>query len=202
MAYLAPKSRHVTLVYTDFPTVTESAAGVGAFNFYRLNSAYDVNTSLGSTATPGFAEWSAFFGNYRVWKTRVRVESAVSGITGSGLATVMLIVNPSQPTLPASSTNWPVQYGTVHETVSNVTNGGRQITVLDKQYSLPAVFRVTSRQFRDDFDFTAITSSNPTRQGYVAFAVKSNGSSTAVSAFAQVYVSMDIEFFNPILLAS
>jgi hypothetical protein len=73
---------------------------------------------------------------------------------------------------------------------------------MDKQFSLPSVFRITRAQYRDEFDFTATTSSNPTRQAYVAVTVQAAQSSTpAVFAF-QIYVSMDVEFFNNVLLNS
>jgi hypothetical protein len=202
MCYVPPASKHVTLVFSETLTITESAAGAGAFNFYRLNSAYDVDTSVGSTSTPGFAEWSSFFTNYRVWKTRVRVEGVVSGAGSGSINTCCLVPNPLQATLPSTPVRWPVQFGTVHQTVPLVSSGGNNLVVLDKQYSLPSVFRISRSQYRDEFDFTATTSSNPTRQAYVAVTVQAAQSSTpAVFAF-QIYVSMDVEFFNNVLLSS
>jgi hypothetical protein len=201
MAYVPPHSKRVTLVFASPVSFTEAAAGVGAFNFYRLNSVYDVDTSLGSTSTPGLVEWSAFFSNYRVWATRVRVEVTVNNLS-SGTATVSLVPNPSQATLPSSASSWPVQFGAIHKTITNTTSGGTNLAVLDKQYQLHQVFRITPQQYKDDFDFTATTSANPSRQAYLALAMKGNNSTTAAGLGGQVYVSMDVEFFNNILLAT
>jgi hypothetical protein len=196
-----PKSRTVTLVWSGSGGLTEGSANAGAFNFYRLNSVYDVDTSVGSTSTPGFAEWAAFYSNYRVSRTRVRVEGTVSGLSSGAYATVCLVPNPLQATLPASSIEWPVQFGALHKTVVNNTSGGTNTFTLDKQYYMPEVFKVTKSQFRNEFDYTASTGANPARQAYVALTVRGIGSNVA-AAYAQVYVGMEIEFFNPILLAT
>jgi hypothetical protein len=201
MAMVPPSARKVNLVWCGTFGATESSAGAGAFNFYRLNSVYDVDTAVGSTATPGFVEWSAFYSNYRVWKTRFRIEGTVSGLSSGAVCTVCLVPNPLQATLPSAGSEWPVQPGSIHKTVVNYSNGGTNMFVLDKQFSLPSVFRITQAQFKSDFDFSATTSANPARQAYVAVTIKSN-SSTVAAAYGQVYVSMSVEFFNPILLAS
>jgi len=41
---------------------------------YQVNSAYDVDPILGSTSTPGFAEWSTLYSYYRVIKVGYKVE--------------------------------------------------------------------------------------------------------------------------------
>jgi hypothetical protein len=202
MCYIPPQSKRVTLVFASFFTLIEGSVGIGAFNFYRLNSVYDVDTSLGSTSTPGLSEWSAFFGNYRVWRTRVRIEATVNNLSVGGTATFSLVPNPSQPTLPSSASSWPVQYGAIHKTITNVTSGGSNLVTLDKQYNLASVFRITQQQYKDDFDFSAAVNANPVRQAYVAVAVKSNNSTTIAGAGGQIYVSLDVEFFNNILLAT
>lgn len=198
-----PKSKKVCLCFpSDSVTITESAVSGGAFRYYRLNSAYDVDTGVGSTNTPGFNEWSAFFNNYRVWRTHVRVEGGVSGGSSGALATVGLVPNSFQATLPSSKIYWISQPGVVHQTISQLSNGGRTICVLDKQYSLPTIFRITKRQFMDDMDFTATTGSNPSRQAYVAVTLNSINSSTVMSFSFTIVVSMEIEFFNPIQLST
>jgi hypothetical protein len=198
-----PASKKVRLVYSAGKALVESAAGLGGFNFYRLNSVYDVDTAFGSTATPGFAEWSAFYSNYRVWSVAVRAEIVVGGLTGIPTsATVCLVPNPLQATLPSSATSWPVQPGALHKTLVNNTSGGTNLAVLQKRYSLPKLFRVTQSQFINDFDYSATTSSNPARQGYLALTVQGLNSSTGAALSAQMYFSFEVEFFNPILLAS
>jgi hypothetical protein len=197
-----PANKRVKLCYPYWTSITESAANAGAFKYYRLNSVYDVDTTAGSTATPGFAEWSTFYSNYRVWRTRVKIEGAVSGGSSGSLATVSLVVNPLQATLPSNSNEWPVQPESVHVTIVPESNGGHNMAVLDKEFVLPKVFKITRRQFIDNMDYTATIASNPARQGYVAVTVSGVSSSTPVTLAYQIYVAMEIEFFNPIQLAS
>jgi hypothetical protein len=71
---------------------------------------------------------------------------------------------------------------------------------LDRTYDIPEIFRVTKSQFRNEFDYTATTASNPSRQAYVAVTVAAPGTTSVVTLTAQVYVAMEIEFFNPIQL--
>lgn len=200
MAYAS--ARKVRLVYAASFNFSESAAGVGAFRYYRLNSAYDVDTTLGSTTTAGFAEWSAFYSNYRVWSAAVHLEAAVSGGSAGSVATVCFVPNSLQATLPTNPEVWPVQPQAVHRTILMYSSGGANKVTHTRRYAIPTICRVTQAQFMNDFDFTATTASNPARQAYLAVTVHGTNSSTAVTLFGQFYLSMEIEFFNPIQLSS
>jgi hypothetical protein len=197
-----PSSKMVRLVFVESFQITEGAANAGAFRYLRLNSAYDVDTTLGSTSTPGFAEWAAFFSNYRVWSTAVRAEVTVSGGGSGAVATVCLVPNSSQATLPAAPAVWAVQPQAVHMQLLAQTSGGHNMATFTRRYSMPTIFRVTRQQFLSDFDYTATTSSNPARQAYLACTVLGNAATSAFVAVYQVYVSMEIEFFNPIQLST
>jgi hypothetical protein len=197
-----PASRKVRLVFTESFVVTESAANVGAFRYLRLNSAYDVDTTLGSTSTPGYIEWTNFFSNYRVWSTAVAVEASASGGSAGSQALVSLVPNALQATLPSTAAIWPVQPGALHWNILMYSSGGANKVMFKKRYSLPKIFKITRPQFLSDFDFSATTGSNPARQAFLAVCVQGVGSSSAVSLLTQVYVSMEIEFFNPIQLST
>jgi hypothetical protein len=197
-----PSSKKVRLVWTESFQITEGAANAGTFRYLRLNSAYDVDTTLGSTTTPGFTEWSAFYGNYRVWSTAIRLEAVASGGSASSLATVCLVPNSSQATLPSTPAVWAVQPQAVHKNILMYNSGGTNKATFVRRYDTATIFRVTKQQFQTDFDFTATTSANPARQAYVAITILGNGSTSAMSLLAQVYASMEIEFFNPIQLST
>lgn len=203
--YVPPQSRTVRLVYSAPSGATETAAAAGGFHFFRLNSAYDVDTNLGNTAMPAFAEWSSFFTNYRVRRAWVRFEGMITGGSASGsIATICLVPNPLQPTLPSAATSWPVQPGAVHRTIVQAAYGGANKVTFDKRYDMASLFRVTPQQFNTDFDFTATTGSNPARQMYLALTILSNAGSTSTPMTIEgvIYVAMDVEFFNPVLLSS
>jgi hypothetical protein len=189
-------------VYPTAFYITESAAGVGAFRYFRLNSAYDVDTTVGSTTMPGFAEWSSFFNNYRVWYTRVRLEGAVTGLGGNALATVCLVPNSFQATLPSAAGTWSVQPLSSHRSLVNTTSGGNNMVRFDRTFQLPSIMRITTSQYKNDMDFSGTIGSNPARQGYLAVTVAGLNSSSAVSLAVQLYIAMDIEFFNPIQLST
>jgi len=57
----------VKLRYVDTDTPVLSATGLlFKANTYKINSPYDVNNSVGSTAMPGFNEWATLYTRYRV----------------------------------------------------------------------------------------------------------------------------------------
>jgi hypothetical protein len=197
-----PASRKVRLVWVESFQITEAGAGVGAFRYLRLNSVYDVDTTLGSTSTPGFAEWAAFYSNYRVWSTAVSAEVTVTGGGSGAVATVALVPNASQATLPSTPTIWSVQPQALHRNILVATSGGANKATFRRRYDMASIFRITRAQFLSDFDFTATTGSNPSRQAFLACTVLGNAASSAFVAVYQMYVSMEIEFFNPIQLAT
>jgi hypothetical protein len=189
-------------VWTENFSIVEGAANAGAFRYMRLNSVYDVDTNLGSTTTPGFTEWSAFYGNYRVHSTSIRLEAIASGGSAGSLAVVCLVPNSNQATLPSNPTFWAVQPQSVHKSILMYGSGGTNKVTFVRRYDIASIFRVTRQQFLTDFDYTATTGSNPSRQAYVAITILGIGSSSAETLLCNVYVSMDIEFFNPIQLSS
>lgn len=199
MRYIPPSSRRATLTWSGGAISVESAASLGATHFYRLNGAYDVDTNVGSTSTPGFAEYANFFANYRVWRTRVQVEGTASG-SSSGAHIVALVPNSYTPTIPSATAAWLVQPMSVQRLFANVTSGGSNVLRLDQSFDLPRLARLTRAQYADDMDFTANTAAVPSRQMYVAVANYSLGSSTVATFVYQILVSMEIEFFNPITL--
>lgn len=197
-----PQSRKVRLVWPEALTVAEAGAGTGAFRYLRLNSVYDVDTTLGSTTTPGFAEWSAFYSNYRVWSTAVSAEITVTGGGSGASAVVCLVPNALQATLPTNPAVWPVQPQALHRTLLAATSGGANKVTFRRRYDIASLFRVTRAQFLSDFDFTATIASNPARQAYLACTLYGLAPTSAFVAQFQIYVSMEIEFFNPIQLAT
>jgi len=62
--FVSPNEQDVKLCY---PAVKVLATGVTHSSVrFTPNSAYDVDPTLGSTSTPGFASWAGLFGYYRV----------------------------------------------------------------------------------------------------------------------------------------
>jgi hypothetical protein len=78
--HLITASEMDTMV-TFVQTYSLVSATQSAYSYPLLtNAAYDVDPSLGSTATQGFAEWAAFFNYYRVYGYRGRIEFVSTSI--------------------------------------------------------------------------------------------------------------------------
>jgi len=73
------------LRFTGYGSLTIPTTASTAGSRYRPTSAFDIDPLLGSTATPGFAEYAAFYNFYRVTASKITVEfvntSAAQGVT-------------------------------------------------------------------------------------------------------------------------
>jgi len=194
-------AKRVRLVWVASKAATEGSAGAGAYNTFRLNSAYDVDTSLGSTTTPGFAEIQNYYTNYRVWSTAIRVEGSVFGGSSGSIANVVLLPNANVATIPSTPSSWGVQPYSERRVVNMQAVGGRNSFTLEHHYDLPKLAHVTRQQYRTDMDYSAPTTSNPTRQMYAFLTVWGINTSIAVEAIYMIYVEMEVEFFNPVTLS-
>lgn len=197
--YVPVNSRRVRLTYPAYLTMTESAVNGGVEKLYRLNGPYDVDPTLGSTSTPGFAEMAAIFVSCRVWSARVRVDATVTGGSTGSLANVILYPN-SVNTFVGSAGSWLVAPYSIHKAVRADGTGGQNLVTLTKSYDLPSVARITKAQYQNEADYSSTVTSTPIKQFYCAVAITGIGSSTVLTCNATVWIQMDVEFFQPIQL--
>lgn len=192
--------RLCTLVFSANVSLTESAAGAGAYNFYRLNGPYDPDTAVLSNATPGLSALSQLYRSMRVLSSSVEAAGNWSCTPNIGTAQLCLVPTAFQPVLPSNPAYWPVQpnaasVATSHHTYSsNFTLG--TFPRVKKSWKINEIMNVSRSQYVDEADFATLTNSNPTRQAYVAVAIHTN-SPAAVTAFLQVKVKYSIEFYDP-----
>jgi len=201
--YVPPSSKRVILNWTGSLSATEAAAGTGVSHFYRLNSAYDVDTGLGSTSMPGFAEWSTFFLNYKVHRVRTKV--SIMGATGTTTnAMLRAIVFPVayQAVIPANAAVWPSQYLARSKMIAPVAVGGANRAVFDEVHDIARILRVTKEQYRTDMDFSGQINANPARMAFLCVALVSLYSSTPATMIGDISVTMECEFFNPVPLST
>lgn len=199
--YVPMNSRRVQLTWSGFKSVTESAAGAGGQSFYKINSAYDVDSSVGSTSTPGFAEYSYFFSSYRVWAAEVMVIGSCAGGVSGSVATVVIYPSPTSVFL-SSPASWTVAPLAVKKTIrADSTAGGSNLATLRKRYDFPTLLRISIPEFLNNFSYTASTTANPSTLVSLAVGVVGINSSTAVGFSYQIYVKMDVEFFFPVQLS-
>lgn len=116
------RRRLVTLTFASTLSLTEGAAGVGAYNFYRMNGPYDPDTAVLSDSTPGLASLATLYRSMRVMKCSVE---AGGSFFSSNHAMAQLVIVPVafQPVLPSNPRYWAVQpqagysYGTDRKSV-------------------------------------------------------------------------------------
>lgn len=69
---IVPNRKFIKLRYIETSTSTLSGGATSTYLNYKVNDAYDVASAVGSTAMPGYAEWSAFYSKYRVHASKVK----------------------------------------------------------------------------------------------------------------------------------
>lgn len=203
--YVPPQSKRVRLTFVNpQAAITEAAAGAGASHVFRLNGTYDVDTSLGSTAVPGFAEHAAFFSGYRVWSAAVKLVGTVTGGSTGSFAHVGFYPNATNTFLSGAgaAVSWLVAPNRRSTLVVADSSRAPAIANIQASFSLPAIARITKQQYAIDMDYSATTVSVPSRQIQLAVFVNSTGSSSVVTLNYAIWVEMEVEFFNPVQLAS
>lgn len=198
--YQPPLARRIKLTWQNTKILTEAAATAGAVNTFKLNSVYDVDDSFASTSTPGFAEWSAFFANYRVWEASVRVEGVVSGGSTGACGLVCVFPNATNTFIAALGSVAPM--GVKKVVRADAGNGGPNAVKLQKRFSNSTVFRITPAQYAVDMDFSAGTAANPSRISRFGVSVLGINSTTALTFGYIIWVEMLIEFFNPYIFSN
>lgn len=192
----------VNLVFKQEKSITEGAAGLGAFNFYRINGAFDPDQAALGPSALGFNQYAALFTSYRVLAARIHVEGLVGfGAGTSGLATVTLTPNPRQVTLPADPALWGAEPGSVSKVVCPSINGGRNMFVLDKTYKPWEVLKITRAQYCGEADYASLVTTTPVKEVYCAVTVNGILGASAATMAAIITVSYEVEFFEPVLLA-
>lgn len=200
--YEPPTARRAHLTYVGSFGLTEATPGAGVQRVFRLNGAYDVDTTVGSTSTPGFSEYSLFYSNYRVWSADVKAEISGSTSGSPGAHGIVGYYPNATNTFLTNPSTWLVAPGAVTRTITIDGTGGRSIGTIVRRYDLPSVAHITRNQYKTDMDYSSTTTSIPGRQIQLAVFGVGSGSSSAASFVFTVWIAMDIEFFNPIQMST
>lgn len=190
---LLPPSRRMSLAYAERVRLVESAALAGANWAFSLNSLYDPNVSGTGSQPVGFDQISAFYGQYRVWRVRVK-------ITFSNLVTSTSFVGafPTyQAVAPASPSAWFCQPYGKSDRVEPTSGVSTRVIYMD--VDLPLILGLTRSQYDNDMDFVGTPSGSPTRAAIlIVWMVGSSG--TAASVDAQVQLEYQAQFSQPLPL--
>lgn len=191
-----PGSRAILSYYTK-GTLTEGAAGVGGSYFFRLNSVYDPDASgVGTSAIP-YATWAALYLNYKVRRVTVRVMASFAGSAGSlGRLTIAPVAY--QPVVPANAATWVMLPFASSRMMAVATEGGKNVAEITRTYDMPRIAKITRAQFSNELDWSGQVGSNPARQIYLLLGLESVNSSTVGSAKYSIYITYEVEWFNPV----
>ncbi len=195
-------TRRAVLTWAGKVNLTEGGVSAGAYNFYRINGAYDPDASGVGNATPGLSSMYSLFRSMRVHKMTIHFDGTVY-TTGAGFQYVPLlsfVPTSFQPVLPSNPDYWSVQrMAQPLRLTSGLNYAGGQVGYSfsgSATYIPHVVANLTRAQYEDEADFASPANSTPTRQLYVALALSSNATS-ACNMGGLVRISYDLEFYDP-----
>ncbi len=194
-----PSTQRVIQTFSAAKVITESAVGLGASYFYRLNSVYDPDSSGVGLTAGAYSNFAAMFLNYKVRRVTVRIQGTSTCSSGSFNQAIIAPVA-SQAVIPTDPVYWrTVPMSTMHTLAPNA-NGGVTTFSHVKSYDLATVSRLTKQQFNNDMDFSGTIGSNPARQIYLFVGVQSVGSSSVATLTYTIQITYEVEWFNPVPL--
>jgi hypothetical protein len=192
-----PASKRVLATYAANGVLIEAAAGAGTLYYYRLNSLFDPNLTGVGASTFGYSQYSAMYRNYRVIKATVRIQAVAAAMSSNGIANFVLIPLVGGITAPVNPFAWHcVPYARAYP-LADKTNGGHNVLNACVTFDLPALNKVTKKEYETDLDWAGNITSNPVKAIDMAFGVYSTGSATAVTSGYTIQITYLTEWFSP-----
>jgi len=188
-----PDKMFTRLKYSGFGNATINVGSIITTRRYRPTAVYDVDPSLGSTATPGFAELAALYGSYRVARSHIKLQ--VSPCNSNGLSLVVLPLNVDPGSSPSNATvqSWPMNPYAKYKLLAGT---GGPVSTIQHVMSTEQIFGSKAVYFDDNF--ASLVSTNPINNWYwvIGFINNSTVSGSAIQIGFLTEIEMDVEFFN------
>lgn len=147
---------------------TLSTVGTVIAKRYTPNGAYDVDPVLGSTSTPGFAEWAALYTYYRV--TKIKLQVTFSNLDNLGVSLYSVFSNTDPGTAGTNYFNYAQSaFGRTFELAPFYS--GRGTVTLRQTIDLEKLLGMSMQQADS---FRSVTTSIPTDLVYWGFGIFSN----------------------------
>jgi hypothetical protein len=178
------------LDYFSAPTISLAATTAGGVR-YTPSNAYDLDPSLGSTASPGFTELAAFYSTYRVTCSYIVVRFAdPSTIIPISCVVLPLNIDPGGSPSIATIISWRSNpYARVGTTIS-----GAPLAELKNFMTTNKIFG-NDMTFFDD-NFASPTNGAPTNNWFWGIGVYSQANIATNPVRLDVQISVGVEFFN------
>lgn len=170
-------SMMVTVPYSQFFYISESAASTGVVKYFRLNGPYDVDPSVASGPTFSLANWAGFYSYYRVLRAHVRAECIIQNVNGPNC--VSMFPTSYSSTVPSDQNSWQVQPYAIHKTVGPLTGTTSREFNLETTYNMWDVLRVPKQTYMSEADYQSVFNSVPSKLIFLQIAMA--GASSAPS---------------------
>lgn len=170
---------------------TLAAAATVIAKRYTPNAAYDVDPVLGSTSTPGFAEYAALYTYYRV--ERFRVHLVVTNLDNLSLSLYSTCSN-TDPGTAGTNYNGYAQsaFGKTFELAPFYSGRGTQ--TINQNIDVPKVLGMSTAQADS---FRSVTTSIPTDLVYWGFGIYSNAGTNFANGVGYTgYFEMHVRFYS------
>jgi len=158
---------------------------------WQPNAAYDVDPVLGSTSTPGFAEYAALYTYYRVHKYRVHM--TFSNLDNLGISLYSTHSNTDPGTAGTNYVSYAQSaFGKTFELAPFYS--GRGTVTLDQTVQVHQVLGMSVAQADS---FRSVTTSVPSDIVYWGFGIYSNAGANFANGVSYTgYIEMDVRFYS------
>jgi hypothetical protein len=180
--WTVPDRMRLKLKFTSVVDLTASSAKDANF-IYRPTSIYDVDPAVGGSSMYGYAEWSPFYGRYRVHSSRITVRFLNREAEGADCYILPTNTN------PGSNVADPTPYYThpaCHKKTCGSVYGKDTCTIV---YNTTTLRMGAVSDFADD-NFSATFGSNPTQDWFWFIGVYKGGSLDLVNGIT-CYVDIE-----------
>jgi len=184
-----------------------NVGGALASHSYNLNGVYDVDPSVGSTATPGFAEWMTLYGSYQVINTKVDLTicNLEGASDGAGIKQPLQVYWLASRTVIASNslgsgTNDPSnRFGGV-SMISAV--GGQDRFRVTRTINMAALYGNAMNYWGTVNNFQGTSVSNPSTEMQFAIGIETTLAVMAVGAFVDGFLDFEVLLNTPLKFQS
>jgi len=165
---------------------------------YRPTGAYDVDPTLGSTATPGFAEYAGFYSSYRVVSSKAKFAFTQNGSSPLVAISVPLNADPGAAPVFATIAAWASNPYQKHKAIPPV---GAPTSVLISTMSTEKIYG--SKMVYFDDNFSSPVNTVPVNNWWWAIGIIcSPVAAVATNINTVIDIDMDVEFFDRRVLTS
>jgi len=189
---IMPDRLYTRLTYNGSKAfVTLTGASQVAYR-WTPSAAYDIDPLLGSTTTVGYTEISAFYNNYRVLASTLKIQSATQATVGCTAVILPLNADPGATPSNAVVASW---FNNPYNKRAVMRTAGSPTRVISRKMSTEKIYGSKTVYFDDNF--ASLTNTVPNNNWYWAVATVYSGAVAAnQTVLIEVDITIDVEFYS------